>query len=220
MAPPEGWTRAYGGAPEVFAAFVAAEDPEGRVKAALGGLRAFAGDRVLDLGCGTGHVSAWLLGQGAEVVAVDREAALLARAPSGPAYVRADGRRLPLRDSTVDQVLAAWVVLNSPPAARRALLAESARVLRPGGATWLVENHPSGAFHALRGEPAEEVERLDELKSVHGFREAEVVDTELCFPDAAEAARILGCLLGPEAAARLGGRSRLPHRVVILERPT
>lgn len=220
MTAPEGWTRAYRDAPDVFAAFVAAEDPDGRVRAALAERLRPAGLDVLEVGCGTGRLARWLHDQGARITALDRAPALLAQVPGGPALLRADGRHLPFRAGAFDHTVAAWVVLNSPDAARPALLAEMARTLRSGGRTWLVENHPSGEFHALRGEPEDEVRRLRELVQVHGFREAAVVDTELRFPDGAQAARILGTLLGEVASTHLRGRAVLGHRVVILERPT
>jgi SAM-dependent methyltransferase len=55
------------------------------------------GERVLDLGCGTGHQAAELHREGIDVVGVDSDAAMVARARAehpGTTYVLADGQRL------------------------------------------------------------------------------------------------------------------------------
>jgi trans-aconitate methyltransferase len=61
----------------------------------LGLLDAHAGERVLDVGCGTGHQAALLAGTGAAVVGVDADEAMLevARAEHpGPTFLRVDAQ--------------------------------------------------------------------------------------------------------------------------------
>jgi demethylmenaquinone methyltransferase/2-methoxy-6-polyprenyl-1,4-benzoquinol methylase len=96
------------------------------------GLR--AGDRALDLGCGTGDLAAAMRRAGAAVVGVDVAGAMLRRGVvKEPSLVPvlADARHLPFRDSAFDAVGTAFTVRNVPdlPTA----LAEVRRVLRPGG---------------------------------------------------------------------------------------
>jgi ubiquinone/menaquinone biosynthesis C-methylase UbiE len=92
-----------------------------------------AGRVVLDAGAGTGVASTALTDLGARAVAVDLSVDMLAwdirRRP--PAAV-ADVTRLPLRDGSVDDTVAAFVYnhLTQPELA----LAEAARVTRRGGA--------------------------------------------------------------------------------------
>jgi SAM-dependent methyltransferase len=101
-----------------------------------------AGDRVLEVGCGTGVVArdlAALTGRRGLVTAVDTSATLLARArelsrtaPGGRlVFRRADGHRLPFADRRFDVVLAITVILHVEDPLR--VVKEMARVARPGG---------------------------------------------------------------------------------------
>lgn len=67
------------------------------------------GPRVLDLGAGTGKLTATLVGLGAEVVAVEPDAAMLAelhRSLPGVRALRGSAEAIPLPDASVDAVLA------------------------------------------------------------------------------------------------------------------
>lgn len=100
-------------------------------------LRAAPGPRVLDLGAGTGKLTATLLDPavvpGAEVVAVEPDPAMLAEMRSGLPDVRAlagSAESIPLPDGSVDAVLAGNALHWFDPAAAGP---EIARVLAPGG---------------------------------------------------------------------------------------
>lgn len=95
------------------------------------------GDRVLDLGCGTGDLAAALAAAGMRTMGCDIAARMLSRVPRDPAgqagWVRLDPhwRTLPLRAGAFDAVVAASVLeYVAEPAV---VLRECARVLRPGG---------------------------------------------------------------------------------------
>jgi SAM-dependent methyltransferase len=101
-----------------------------------------AGDRVLEVGCGTGVVArdlAALVGRRGVVTAVDTSATLLERAralsrgaPGGRlVFRRADGHRLPFADRRFDAVLAITVILHVEDPLR--VVKEMARVVRPDG---------------------------------------------------------------------------------------
>lgn len=87
---------------------------------------------VLEIGCGTGHFSRWLKGQGLNVVGLDLSAAMLgqARARDGLAWVRGDAHRLPFADGSFDLsfLITTLEFLAQPQAA----LAEAMRVARRG----------------------------------------------------------------------------------------
>ncbi|MCC6741874.1 MAG: methyltransferase domain-containing protein [Planctomycetia bacterium] len=102
-------------------------------RAALLALDARSGDRVLDVGCGTGRNFPLLARGGVGALAgCDVSARSLAKAAGrGAAVAQADAARLPYRDGAFDRVLCTYV-LTSVDGWRRAL-DELVRVLRPGG---------------------------------------------------------------------------------------
>lgn len=88
---------------------------------------------LVDVACGTGLVTERLGRPGLAVYGADAAHAMLRTAADrlpGRA-VRADARRLPLPDGSVDAVSAIWL-LHLVPFAEE-IVAEAARVLRPGG---------------------------------------------------------------------------------------
>ncbi len=87
---------------------------------------------IVDIGCGSGAVTADLAQWGARVVGVDLDAAMTRRSRDrGHAVLRADGGRLPLPDGCMDAAVCNLTLMWAPDPAR--LVAEMARVVRPGG---------------------------------------------------------------------------------------
>ena len=97
-------------------------------------LAPFAGARtVLDVGCGTGHFTAWLAWRGLRPIGLDRAPSMLAsfrRRHPALATVLSDAHALPLRNGAVDLVVFVTTLefVESPPRA----LAEAVRVARFG----------------------------------------------------------------------------------------
>jgi ubiquinone/menaquinone biosynthesis C-methylase UbiE len=87
------------------------------------------GDRVLDVGCGTGQLLASL--SAALAVGVDLSIGMLLAARPGPHYAAADAERLPFCDATFDVVVSTSSLHFWPNRLRG--LSEIRRVLRPGG---------------------------------------------------------------------------------------
>lgn len=105
-----------------------------------------AGRDVLDAGCGSGPLSAWLAGQGGRVAGIDASPRMIelarARALPGASFAVADlGAPLPFRDGAFDVVVASLVLhyLHDWVAPLR----ELRRVLRPGGALVCSTHHPA-----------------------------------------------------------------------------
>jgi SAM-dependent methyltransferase len=103
---------------------------------------------VLEIGCGSAPCARWLAAQGADVVALDLSAGMLSRASElnretgiGVPLVQADVAALPVGDATVDLACSAFGGLPFV-ADPGAVLAEVARVLRPGGRFVASVNHP------------------------------------------------------------------------------
>jgi len=99
-----------------------------------------AGDRVVDLGCGTGDLIELANGVGARALGVDPAGGMLAVARNrgmGGSVVQGDALAIPLADQSVDVVTTAFAlrnVLSIPP-----VFQESARILRPGGRIAILE---------------------------------------------------------------------------------
>ena len=97
---------------------------------------------ALDAACGTGRYAEYLAGRGHRVLGVDSSPEMLARArarvPSGE-FVLGDLHELPLPDSSVDLVVSALALAHVPTLAP--VMAEFARVLRPGGNLVISDAH-------------------------------------------------------------------------------
>ena len=106
----------------------------------------------LDIGCGTGAHAGSVRELGWTPVGVDLSAGMLRHARGRLAVARADAERLPITDVAVPAAIAVMVHTDLP--AYPAVLAEAARVLRPGGVLVHVGVHPCfcGGF-ADRGDP-------------------------------------------------------------------
>jgi len=105
--------------------------------AAVLGLVPPAARTLLDIGCGTGLVTERIADgrRGLRVFGSDAAHGMVrvARQRVG-AVVLADARRLPLPDAAVDAAVAVWLLhLLREEGAARAVVAQAARVLRPGG---------------------------------------------------------------------------------------
>ena len=93
--------------------------------------------RVLDLGAGTGKLTAELLALGHEVVAVEPLEPMRARIPAEAEALDGSAESIPLEDASVDAVAVGQAFHWFDQAAA---LAEIVRVLRPGGSLGLLWN--------------------------------------------------------------------------------
>jgi ubiquinone/menaquinone biosynthesis C-methylase UbiE len=130
------------------------------------------GARVLEVGCGTGKNSAWLVSEARELVALDFSPGMLdvarRRVRSSTArFVEHDiTRPWPVFAQAFDVVVGNLVLEHVRDLAP--VFTEAARVLRPGGQLFVCELHP---YRQLRGGQAHFVDiRTDETVQVAAYR--------------------------------------------------
>lgn len=147
-----------------------AVDPQGRIEQAMRAVADWQGRRLLDLGCGTGfHLPRWAQ-SAAGVIGVEPHPRLVALARLRCAGLRhvqvrqGTAQQVPLPDASVDVVHARWAYFFGPGCEPG--LAELDRVVRRGGAAFVVDNDATrstfgGWFRtALPGYDPEAVERF------------------------------------------------------------
>jgi SAM-dependent methyltransferase len=124
--------------------------PEGLDEARAGLLGDVAGRDVLEVGCGAAQCTRWLAGRGARAVGIDLSAGMLDRAralgrrPGAPrpaGLVQADARALPFPAACFDVAFSAYGAVPFVADPER-IMAEVARVLRPGGRWVFAASHP------------------------------------------------------------------------------
>lgn len=137
------------------------------------------GDRVLDLGCGTGALSeamARVVAPGGSVLGIDPSEPMCRRARRRVQQARFEvmaAEALDLPDESIDVVVSALAIHHIDEPARPAAFAQAARVLRPGGQLMVADFRPPAgrlgalltrvfAGHAMAHDPGEEVLELIE----------------------------------------------------------
>jgi SAM-dependent methyltransferase len=122
------------------------------------------GERVLDVGCGTGNAALLAARKGAIATGVDPAARLLEVAAQGAAaegleatFERGDAAALPVGDASAHAVVSVFGVIFAPDP--RAAAAELARVTAPGGRIVLSAWRPEGAIAEMARASREAVSR-------------------------------------------------------------
>lgn len=100
-------------------------------------LRPAPGDVIVDLGCGSGRSLVWNLESGAAMVGIDVAPYFAGEALDGADLVLGDLRSLPFADATFAKGYALDVVEHLSKDGLAAVLAEIARVMKPGGQIFL-----------------------------------------------------------------------------------
>jgi ubiquinone/menaquinone biosynthesis C-methylase UbiE len=148
-------------APDIYEIENRAADPENRIEMAMAAIAPWDNRVVLDLGAGTGYHLQRFHTRARQVIAVEphgrsREQAIARAAKLGldrVSVVDGSAERLPLPDASVDIVHARFAYFFAPECEPG--LAELARVIRPGGTAFIIDNDLSrGTFASwLRRSP-------------------------------------------------------------------
>jgi len=172
-------------------------------QAAVGLAGVQAGERVLDLGCGTGNAALLLAAPGVQVTGVDPAPRLLdvararaAEAGRGMMLLPGDAAAIPIGDGEADVLVSVFAVIFAPDAPAAA--AEMSRVLASPGRIVLTAWIPAGAIYEMSsaaqravmqalgappvspGFPWHERDALQGLFGAHGF-EVELQEHSLAY---------------------------------------
>jgi SAM-dependent methyltransferase len=143
-----------GGHPDSYELENMAIDRAGDVLAAMRAIAPWAGQSIVDLGCGTGYWLRRYAGEAARVIGIEPDPALRAAASHAAAplprtdVLAGSAEHIPLAGSSADVVHARFAYFFPP--GTDAGLTEVLRVLRPGGHLIAVDNdYRSGEFSQL-----------------------------------------------------------------------
>lgn len=191
------------------------EDYQERILPALREIRPLEGADVVELGAGTGRLTALLAPLAASVTAFDIEAPMLRVAReklAGGAHQNwrlavADHRALPVPAHSADLVISGWSVVYAvvwhPQNWRQELgrvLAEMERVARPGASLVILETQGTG--HRTPNPPPNLLDYFTFLEDEAGFA-AKGIRTDYRFASRAEAEELATFFFGPEMADRV-----------------
>lgn len=197
-----------------YDALVRCEDAKGNLWAFLDQLGVWPARTVVELGAGTGRLTAELAARADRVLAFDSAPAMLAvarrhlRGVPNVELAEAEHRRLPVVAGVADLVVEGWALAHyvdfepdSWADAQDAAIDEARRVLRPGGRIVLVETMGTGTIGPAPPTPAL-ADFFDRLVDRHLF-ELTVLRTDYRFSDLATAERLVGSFFGPEIVTAL-----------------
>jgi SAM-dependent methyltransferase len=181
-------------------------DPEGVIERAMRSIADWAGRDVLDVGCGSGYHLPRFATTARRVVGVEPHPALVSlarrrtRRLDDVAVRQGTAQQLPLPGSSVDVVHARWAYFFGPGC--EAGLRELARVVRPGGAAFVIDNDGTrstfGRWFRL-GYPSVDPEAVERFWSTQGWSRTPL-DVEWRFASRADLEAVVRIELDPVTA--------------------
>lgn len=195
--------------PEVYELENRAVDRDQRIEAAMRSVLDWSGRDVLDLGCGTGfHLPRWAY-DASSVTGVEPNAALASIARRRTSrlgtvqVLQGAAQRIPLPDASVDLVHARWAYFFGPGCEPG--LAEVSRVVRRGGAAFVVDNDPTRSTFGSwfrRGYPDVDPVEVERFWSLHGWTRMPL-DIEWRFERREDLEAVVGIEFTPELAGQI-----------------
>ncbi|HMQ53004.1 MAG TPA: class I SAM-dependent methyltransferase [Anaerolineae bacterium] len=200
------------------------EDTDQNLLPAIEHITPVHGQRILDLGSGTGRLPLLFGDRPAQLICLDLHAAMLAENAHQRRHhrgrwslVQGDMSRLPLPDGWAEVVTAGWALGHFTgwyvdwQAKMQRVLAEMHRLVAPGGALLIMETLTTGSLT-----PAPPTEALGQyyawLESDWGFSRQEI-RTDYQFASVKEAVAKTEFFFGPELVEKIrrNGWARLPE---------
>jgi len=129
---------------------------------------------VCDLGCGPGHIGAFLATVGVDVLGIDLSAAMVREArrqfPS-LRFRQGDMTALPLADGELAGIVCFYALIHVPRSFVAPAVSEMHRVVRPGGQVLVAVHGGTGSLHAreMVGRPVDLKATLFELGELRGY---------------------------------------------------
>ncbi|WP_028608495.1 class I SAM-dependent methyltransferase [Paenibacillus harenae] len=178
-------------------------------------LRPFRGLDIVDLGAGSGRLTAVLAPQAKSIIALDASEAMLEVTAAGLkeagltnwSTIAADHRRLPLADQSADLIVSGWSIcyLGDSSLADwerniREVIGEIKRVLRPGGTVIIFETMGTG--YETPHPPAFLKPYYSALTEQYGFSH-KWIRTDYRFDNAAQSEQLTRFFFGDELADRV-----------------
>jgi SAM-dependent methyltransferase len=129
-----------------------------------------AGQRVLDVGCGTGTLTIWAKERepGIDIAGIDPDPDVLRRAGEKAAAARLEidfrealADDLPFEDASLDRVLSSLVLHHLPREVKERAAAEIVRVLKPGGELHVADWGPGDPLMQLAFLPTRLLDGLE-----------------------------------------------------------
>ena len=195
--------------PEVYELENRGVDPDGVIEAAMRERHDWAGQVVLDVGCGTGFHLPRFAASAARVVGVEPHPSLVRaarrRVAGMPAVTVLPGtaQQLPVPDRSVDLVHARWAYFFGPGCEPG--LGELARVMRRGGTAFVVDNDATrstfGAWFR-RALPSYDPAAVERFWARQGWHRV-ALDIRLELPDRAAFEAVVRIEFAPAVAAAI-----------------
>ena len=192
--------------PDVYEAENRGVDPDGVLESAMRRRHDWAGQRVLDLGCGSGFHLPRFAAAAAEVVGVEPHPPLVhaarRRVASLPAVrvLAGTAQAVPLPDSSVDVVHARWAYFFGPGCEPG--IAEVGRVLRHGGTAFVIDNDATRSTFGSwfrRALPSYDPGAVERFWARRGWHR-DSLDIRWEFPDRATFEAVVRIEFAPEIA--------------------
>lgn len=202
------WRESYQNRWDVYDIFSKREDFPDAAWDAVQKQVSFSDKVVFEMGCGTGKYTEKIAPMVKHLYANDISEVMIERAKhtckryANITYICESADNSGLPDNSVDIIFSAWGYVAGDLELAQRVEKEFARILKPNGEVWLLDNYYEGEFTQLRGKIVHHGDdKYPEKK--FGYLLSEIVSTYFLFDSVDEAAGVFGFLFGDSARSRI-----------------